>query len=187
MRLMRRTLLENEMRINSRLFTLAALTFIIITALPPAITGAGGLDDSAEVRQAVRRAFNRMKARQYDDLYDSLSSSSRSRISRQRFTSSMRRADDNYRLERMEVGAVRVRGDRAVVDTVIYAQVLKPVEGEGKLVSQQTLVREDGEWKVATGSPSAGLGNRNPRVYLKRDGRWVDLTQAMRAAARRKG
>jgi hypothetical protein len=155
----------------------------MIAARPHTIFGA---DEKAEVRSTVQRIFNQMKSRQYSELYDSLSASSRRRITRERFISSMQRMDDNYQLERIEIGAVRVRGDQAVVDTVIYGRVLKPAEGEGKIVAQQTLVREDGEWHVASASPGAGLSSRPARVYLKRDGRWVDITAALRSAAGRR-
>lgn len=174
------------MRINRRLIWLIAPA-LMIAAWPTALLSAVR-DDKAEVRSAVQRIFNQMQARQYDDLYDSLSKSSRSRMTRQGFTRSMQRADDNYRLERMEIGAVRVRGNTAVVDTVIYGRVLKPSEGEGKIVAQQTLVREDGQWRVSSASPGAGLSSRAARIYLKRDGRWVDITAALRSAAgRRRG
>lgn len=174
------------MRINRRLMWL--LTLALTVAAWPQATPAATADDKAEVRSAVQRIFNQMKSRQYDELYDSLSSSTRQRVTRQRFASSMQRADDNYRLDRMEIGAVRVRGNTAVVDTVIYGRVLKPSEGEGKIVAQQTLVREDGEWRVSSASPGAGLSSRAARIYVKRDGRWVDITALLRSAAgRRRG
>ncbi len=173
------------MSINRRMVLISALALITIAALPQTLLGSG-LDDAADVRKTVRRVFDQMKSHQYDELYNSLSASSRSRITRQRFTSSMQRMEDSYQLERIEIGAVRVRGNTATVDTVIYGRVLKPAEGEGKIVAQQTLVREDGEWRVATGSPAAGLSNRNSRIYLKRDGRWIDVTEMLRAARQRR-
>lgn len=173
------------MKINKSLNWMAALAFISIMVWPQTLKSAA-LDDKAEVRSSVQRIFNQMKSRQYDDLYDSLSASSRARMTRQRFVSSMRRVDDYYRLERMEIGAVRVRRNQAVVDTVIYGRVLKPNEGECKIVAQQTLVREDGQWRVSSASPGAGLSSRASRIYLKQDGRWVDITAAMRSAAGRR-
>lgn len=174
------------MTINKRLASFAIPALLIIAALPQTLPSAS-LDDAAQVRSTVRRVFDQMKSRQYDSLYDSLSASSRSRISRQRFTSSMQRMDNAYQLERIEVGRVRLSGNRAVVDTVIYGRVLKPAEGEGKIVAQQTLVREDGEWRVDSGSTAAGLSSTSSRIYLKRDGRWVDITAALRSAGRRQG
>ncbi|MCA1558068.1 MAG: hypothetical protein LC731_05965, partial [Acidobacteria bacterium] len=151
------------MKINRRLIRLVILASVMIAAMPNAMFGAGA-DDKSEVRSTVQRIFNQMRSRQYNDLYDSLSSSSKKRMTRQRFTSSMQRMDDNYQLERIEIGAVRVRGNTAVVDTVIYGRVLKPAEGEGKIVAQQTLVREDGEWRVSSASPGGGLSSRPGRV-----------------------
>jgi hypothetical protein len=156
-----------------------------IAAVPQTLLSATR-DDKAEVRSAVQRIFSQMKAHQYGELYDSLSASSRARMTRQRFTSSMQRMDDNYQLERIEIGAVRVRGNTAVVDTVIYGRMLKPSEGEGKIVAQQTLVREDGQWRVSSSATGTGLSSRPGRIYLKRDGRWVDVTAAMREAAGRR-
>ena len=134
------------MRMNRGLAWLAALA-LMFAAWPQTLSSAAP-DDRAEVRATVQRIFNQMKSRQYDELYDSLSSSTRRRFTRERFSSSMQRADDNYRLDRIEIGSVRVRGTRAVVDTVIYGRVLRPAEGEGKIVAQQTLLREDGQWRV---------------------------------------
>lgn len=173
------------MRINKQLAQLLPLALLLIMCAPHRLLSAAP-DDASEVRQTVQRIFNQMKSHQYDSLYDSLSASSRSRVSRQRFISSMQKWDDSYRLERIEVGQARVRGNTATVDTVIYGRILKPSEGEGKIVVQQTLVREDGEWRVSMTSPGAGMSSRPARVYLKQDGRWVDITAAIRSAAGRR-
>jgi hypothetical protein len=176
------------MRTIKRLCLFTALAFIIsVAATPHTLVRAVG-DDRAEVRSSVRRIFDQLKSRQYDALYDSLSESSRKRVTRQRFITSMQKWDDVYQIDRVEVGAVSVRGNQAVANTVIYGRMLKPSEGEGKIVAQQTLVREQGEWRVASASTGAGLSGRTARIYLKRDGRWVDITAAMRSAGgRRRG
>ena len=153
--------------------------------------------DEAEVRGVVQTIFQQLKAEQYDKLYDSLPAASRSRISRDRFTDSLKRTNGLYHLDRMEIGAVRVSGDLAAVDTVMYGSVERPLQAEGKIVAQQYLVREDGKWRVATGdlatvrrflaaNPSfaKNFQLRSPRVYIKRDGRWVDLTATLRQARR---
>ena len=79
--------------------------------------------DQSEVRAAVQRIFDQLKAGEYGGLYDSLPSSSRSRISRERFVAALQRSRDLYHLDRIEIGAVRVSGDIAVVDTVMYAHI----------------------------------------------------------------
>lgn len=176
------------MRINKGLMCLIALALMIGGGAQAQGNAAFGADDRAEVRSAVQRIFNHMKAREYDNLYDSLSASSRSRMTRQSFTRSMQRVDDSYRLERLEIGSVRVRRNTAIVDTVIYGRILKPADGEGKIVAQQTLVREDGQWRITSASPGAGLSSRPARIYVKRDGRWVDITAALRSGmGRRRG
>jgi len=172
------------MKTSRRFISLITVALTLIIALPASLAGAP--DDAAEVRQTVRRSFERLKAGQYSEVYDSLSASSRARITRQRFVRSMEGTRDIYELDRMEIGRVRVSGNRATVTTTIYGRVLKPTAGEGKIVAQQTLVREDGEWRVATGSPSMGLGSTSPRIYVRRDGRWVDVTNAVRKSTRRR-
>jgi len=170
------------MKNNRRLFSLATLALIMLMGAPQKLSSAKP-DDRADVRGAVRRIFDQLRSRQYNELYDSLSSSSRKRITRQRFTSSMQKWDDTYTIDRVEVGSVRVRGNTAVAQTTIYGRLLKPSAGEGKIVAQQTLVREDGQWRVSSASTGAGLSGRSARIYLKRDGRWVDITAEIRAAA----
>src|SRR3954469_13289057 len=105
------------MTINKRLAWIAGLAFITLGLWPQTLLSARG-DDATDVRKTVRRVFGQMKSHQYDALYDSLSESSRKRISRQRFTSSMEKWDETYQLDRVEVGRVRVNGDQAVADTV---------------------------------------------------------------------
>jgi hypothetical protein len=144
--------------------------------------------DEAEVRSAVQRIFNQLKSGEYAALYDSLPSSSRSRVSRDRFVSALRQSQGMYRLDSIEVGAVRVAGDLAVVDTVMYAHITKPIDGDGKLVVQQYLVKENGSWRVATGDrptidrflkSNPGFARKFPirrtRAFLKHDGKWVEM------------
>jgi hypothetical protein len=156
-------------------------------------------DDQSEVRGVVRQVFEQLKARQYSALYDRMPESSQRRISRERFTSSLRRTSDMYELERLEIGAVRVSGDVAVVDTVMYGRVSRPVDSDGKIISQVYLVREGGRWRVVLGdraSMRSMLADysdftrkyppREPRAYVKRDGRWVDVSTVLRRAARKR-
>ena len=102
-------------------------------------------------------------------------------MSRERFSSALKRAQDMYVLDRIDVGQVRVAKDIAVVDTVLYGRVVAPLSAEGKIVVQQYLVREDGKWRVATGDSGtinrflatnpafrAKFPIRQPRVYVNR-------------------
>jgi len=72
-------------------------------------------------------------------------------MSRDRFVNALERAQDFYQLDRLEIGAVKVAGNLAVVDTVLYGRVVAPIQAEGKIVVQQYLTRENGKWRVATG------------------------------------
>jgi hypothetical protein len=184
---------------NNRFSILLAACALSLCASLPAFASVTRASDETEVRGVVQRIFEQLKAGQYGELYDALPASSRTRISRERFTEMLRRSSGMYKLDRMEVGAVRVSGDIASVDTVMYGNVERPVQAEGKIVAQQYLVREEGRWRVATGdratvrrflAANPGFARKfplsEPRVYVKRDGRWVDLTNTLKTATRRR-
>jgi len=177
-----------------RSIPVAALALFLLASLPVRATIAS---DESEVRGVVQMIFEQLKTEQYDKLYDSLPAASRSKVSRERFVDSLRRASGLYHLDRMEIGAVRVSGNLAAVDTVMYGSVERPVQAEGKIVAQQYLVREDGRWRVATGDRATvqrflaanptfakKFQIRQPRVYTKQNGRWVDITPLLRQARR---
>jgi hypothetical protein len=149
--------------------------------------------DANDVRNTVQNVFTQLKARDYSSLYDLLPGSSRNRMSRDRFVNALQRAQDFYQLDRLEIGAVKVNGNLAVVDTVLYGRVVAPIQAEGKIVVQQYLVREDGKWRVATGDQSAvrkflaqnpafakGFKIRPPRIYIKQDNKWVEFNPGRR-------
>ena len=144
--------------------------------------------DQADVRAMVQSVFEQLKSHNYEALYDSLPGAARNRMSRDRFVNALQRAQDFYELDRMDVGAIKVMGNLAVVDTVLYGRVVNPIQAEGKIVAQQYLLREDGKWRVATGDRSTvkkflaanpGFGKgfklREPRVYVKQDDKWVEF------------
>ena len=144
----------------------------------------------AEVRAVVQQIFQQLKDKNYEALYDTLPAASRSRITRERFASQLRHTQDMYVLERIEIGKTSVSGDFAVVDTVLYGSV---VNTDGKIVVQQYLVREEGKWRVATGdrptikrflaaNPAFArkFQIREPRVFVKKDGDWIEFTPPQR-------
>ncbi|HSQ24551.1 MAG TPA: hypothetical protein VLN44_09075 [Pyrinomonadaceae bacterium] len=157
------------------------------------ICGLNGLaaaspSDESDVRNAVQHIFNQLKSGQYGSLYDSLPSSSRARISRERLVQGLQRSQNVFQLQRIEIGAVRVSGNLAVVDTVMYAHLSQPFDSDGKLVVQQYLIREDGAWRVATGdnatintflknNPSFGrkFPIRKPQAFINQDGKWIPV------------
>jgi hypothetical protein len=145
--------------------------------------------DEAEVREMVSKVFQQLKSHDYGSVYDGLPNSSRSRMSRDRFVNALERAQGIYELDRMDVGIVKIAGNLAVVDTVLYGRVTLPVQAEGKIVVQQYLIKEDGKWRVATGdqptikkflaanpSFSKGFRIKQPQIYVKQDGKWVEFT-----------
>ncbi len=192
-------LLMNMKMKNKRFSILLAASALLLVALLPARALPASPSDETEVRGVAQAVFEQLKAGRYGELYDVLPAASRSRISRERFVDMLRRSGGTYRLDRMEIGAVRVSGDIAVVDTVMYGSVERPIQAEGKIVAQQYLVREEGRWRVATGdratvrrflATNPGFAKRfpirDPRVYVKRDGRWIDLSSTLKAASQRR-
>ncbi|HYE64186.1 MAG TPA: hypothetical protein VD966_01310 [Pyrinomonadaceae bacterium] len=183
------------MRINRHVKVIAA--FVLLFVLAPCAMEAQAASDEAEVRAVVRRVFEQLKSGQYGALYDALPAASRSRISRERFKNALERNEDMYKLDRLEISSVRVSGDLAVVDTVMYGRVLRPTVSEGKIIAQQYLVREGGKWRVATGERSTvqrllaanprfaqKFNVRAPRIYIKRDGNWIDVSSLTRSSRR---
>jgi hypothetical protein len=161
------------------------LAAVIVLCTTPFV---GYANDQAEVRSVVQKVFEQLKTHDYARLYDVLPDSSRKRMSRERFVSALERAQDFYQLDRMEVGTVRVAGNLAVVDTVLFGRVVSPIQAEGKIAAQQYLVRENGSWRVATGDQSTvkkflaanpgfskGFTIRQPRVYVKQDNKWIEF------------
>lgn len=144
--------------------------------------------DQSDVRATVQSVFDQLKAHNYDSLYDLLPGSARNRMSRERFVSSLQRAQDFYQLDRLDIGATKVMGNLAVVDTVLYGRVVNPIQAEGKIVVQQYLLKEDGRWRVATGDQSTvkkflaanpgfskGFRIQQPRVYIKQNDKWIEF------------
>ena len=176
-------------RNNSKL----SLIVLVMVALFPALVSGS---EETQVRSTVQRVFQQLKSRDYSGLYDSLPSSSRARMSRERFVNALKRAQDIYVLDRMDIGPVRVSNNLAVVDTVLYGRVITPFQTEGKIIVQQYLVQEGGEWRVATGdngtikrflasNPSFArkFPIRRPRIYVKQNGNWVEFSPPRRPPA----
>jgi hypothetical protein len=161
------------------------LTVILVAFLAVSVQAS----DETDVRGTVQQVFQQLKTKDYNSLYEFLPESTRSRMSKQRFSDALRRSQDTYELDRMDVGTVRIAKDLAVVDTVLYGRVVRPIQAEGKIVVQQYLVKEGGKWRVATGDQSTTqrfldsnpqfakqFPIKQPRVYVKQDGNWVEFT-----------
>ncbi len=165
-------------------FTIGLLVAGILWLSPSVARGS----EETEVRAVVQQVFQQLKSRDYAGVYDYLPSTTRNRMSRERFVNALKRAQDRYELDRISIGSVRVSGNVAVADSELYGRLTKPFEAEGKIVVQQYLVREDGKWRVATGD-SATIQRflkanptfarkfpiRQPRIYMKQDGKWIEF------------
>ncbi len=150
------------------------------------LTRAGS--DESDVRNAVQHIFDQLKNGQYESLYDSLPSSSRARLSRDKLVQGLRRSQNMFQLQRIDIGPVRVSGNIAVVDTTMYAHVNQPFDADGKLIVQQYLIREDGKWRVATGDATTinSFLKNNPtfarkfpikktRAFVNQNGKWIEI------------
>jgi hypothetical protein len=179
--------IKMAMRIKSIILSCLILTLGIIT---PTSTAAS---NESEVRSAVQRIFDQLKNGHYDALYDSLPSSSQSRISRDRLVKGLQQTRNLYQLQRLEIGAVRVAGNIAVVDTVMYAHIAQPFDADGKLVVQQYLVKENGGWRVATGDRATidRFLKSNPdfarkfpikrtHAFINQNGKWIEIPLGQR-------
>jgi hypothetical protein len=144
--------------------------------------------EETDVRGVVQQVFQQLQSRDYATIYESLPSSTRNRMSRERFVNALKRAQDRYVLDRINIGSVRVSGNVAVADTELYGRLTQPLKAEGKIAVQQYLVREDGKWRVATGDGATiqrflkanptfarKFPIRQPRIYLKQDSKWVEF------------
>ena len=169
---------------NIRRVTIALL--ILFSGLGAIVTAAPS--DESDVRNAVQHIFNQLKSGEYGSLYDSLPSSSRARISRERLVDGLQRSQNFLKLQRIEIGAIRVSGNLAVVDTIMYAHLTQPLDADAKLIVQQYLIREDGSWKVATGD-NGTINNflknnpsfakkfpiKKPQALINQNGKWVPI------------
>jgi hypothetical protein len=185
----------NRWREMTRLLRQAILTALLICWFIGAPMETARASEQSDVRAAVQRIFDQLKSGQYEMLYDGLPSSSRTRISRDRFVTALRNTRNLYRLERIEIGTPRVSGNIAVVDTTMYAHINKPFDADGKLVVQQYLIREDGAWRVATGDNATinrflqsnpGFARKfpikRPRAFVNQSGKWVEFPMGRKAS-----
>ena len=161
---------------------------ILIASFTVAGPQSAQASDESDVRAAVQQIFDQLKAGQYEALYDTLPSSSRARITRDRFVTALGNTRNLYQLDRIEIGSPRISGNIAVVETTMYAHITKPFDGDGKLVVQQYLIREDGKWRVATGD-NATINRflksnpafarkfpiQQPRAFINQNGKWLEM------------
>lgn len=160
-------------------FAILAIAFICVTPVKAS--------DQSDVRNTIQNVFDQLKSQNYSALYDLLPGASRNRMSRDRFVSALERAQGFYQLDRLDIGTIKVMGNLAVVDTVLYGRVVNPIQAEGKIVVQQYLLREDGGWRVATGDQSSvkkflaenpGFKQfkiQQPRVYIRQGDKWIEF------------
>jgi hypothetical protein len=194
--------LKIEMKNKNFTFTVGLLAAIFLVTLAGGLVAsaarAGVASSEAEARGTVERAFQQLKGGDYNSLYEVLPSASQRRVTRERFVGALERTRGMYELERLEIGAVRVAGNLGMVDSVVYGRVRAPFAGEAKIVARQYLVREGDRWRVTTGDAATirpllaanpAFAKKypftQPRIYLKRDNRWVDVSKELGSIRRR--
>ncbi len=145
-------------------------------------------------RTAVITFFSRLKTGQYDVLYDQLPSQIQQQASREQTVRSLKRLGAFIVMERMEVGRLQQRGNFAVIDTIIYGRLSRPMKlqgeeiVEGRMTIQQYLIKEGKEWRVITADDrtrafflrqnpefSRGFTLASPQFAYKRGSIWQPL------------
>jgi len=199
---MKRKNLKIEMKNKNFAFNARLLAAILLLTLAGSSVATAAparvASSEAEARGTVERAFQQLKGGDYNSLYEVLPSASQRRVTRERFVGALERTRGMYELDRLEIGAVRIAGDLGMVDSVVYGRVRAPFAGEAKIVARQYLVREGGRWRVTTGDAATirpllatnpAFAKKypftQPRVYLKRDNRWVDISKELGGLRRR--
>ncbi|HWQ33952.1 MAG TPA: hypothetical protein VNQ79_13965 [Blastocatellia bacterium] len=172
-----------------RKFLIALFVYSSLMALPVQAQRGG------DARAAVQSFFNLLKMKKYQELYAFLPREMQQRVTREQLVQMLKRLDDFITIERMEIGRVQQRSiagnSFAVIDTTLYGQLKRPLQlnGEpveaGKVIVQQYLFREDGQWKVATADGhtraqflkrypefSRGFQFTQPQFFLRQNGQW---------------
>jgi len=173
--------------------SLPIISTLVFALLLSTFAALAAPSDQSDVRAAVQHIFDQLKSGQYEALYDALPNSARTRLRREQLVQGLQRSQNAFQLQRIEIGSVSVSGNLAVVDTTMFAHIAKPLEGDGKLVVQQYLIREDGKWKVATGDTETinrflksnpGFARRfpirKPRAFINQNGKWIELPLGQR-------
>jgi hypothetical protein len=175
-----------KMKLKYSRLTATAFAALLLLSAPGSFLGQPSQESA--VRAVVQQVFSQLQSHDYNSVYDSLPSATRTRMSKSRFVSALQRAQDRYVLDRIGIGNVRVSGDLAVADTELFGRISQPFPAEGKIAVQQYLVREDGKWRVATGdngtiqrflksNPAFArkFPIRQPRIYVKQGDKWVEF------------
>ncbi len=145
-------------------------------------------------RAAVQNFFKRLKAGQYDAVYDDLPSQVQQQVTREQLIQSLKRLESFLVMDKMEIGRVQQRAEAAVVDTTIYGRLKRPmkIEGEdifeGRVDVQQYLIKEGRDWRVITADDrtrayflrrnpefNRGFELSAPRFAYKKRGEWQPL------------
>ncbi len=151
---------------------------IIAGLLAPFPLAGQGAGDERRVRTAVQRFFSLLQRGRYSELYSLLPTSLRKQTTPDELEQSLRRLGQFIAIENLTIGQIQQQGDIAVVETVITGRMKrevpgrisghppsekpsKPAAGRGRVTAQQYLIREDGQWRVATAD------SRSQQLFLR--------------------
>ena len=175
------------MNISMKLVLLACLLVL-------AVETRAAIDETKAVRGTLERYFTLLKTGRYERVYDLLPLSAQGVTSRQEMAAGLSRLTELLRFEKIEIGRIEQKGGMAVAATAIYGTLAQPVTlngetiSQGRVTSQQYLIREQGRWKIASVNevtlrlflkehPAAGtlFSQQYTRFELLRNGQWVRM------------
>ena len=150
-------------------------------------------------RAVVLAFFAQLKAQEYDKLYEHLPAQLQQQLTREQLVAGLKRLPSFIELQRMEIGRGQQKDDTAVIDTTIFGTLKQPLKlngaevTEGRIVVQQYLVKENGQWKIATADERTRaffLKRRPeftqqfqlapPQLSVKQNGQWQAFGRTMR-------
>lgn len=177
-------------------FRLTILTFLMLaTANLPVASPS----NEKAIRMSLQKYFNLLRTGRYGELYNTLPSAFQKQSTREEVAESLSRIGEFLKLSRMEIGRIEVRsieqqGEFAVAATTIFGQLTRPITlnnreiRQGRISSQQYLIRENGTWKIASANERTlrGFMKDHPevatlfpqtrtRLELLSDGKWIRM------------
>ncbi|MBK9314855.1 MAG: hypothetical protein IPM55_11520 [Acidobacteria bacterium] len=154
-------------------------------------------------RGAVVRIFALLKAGEYAEIYQYLPNSMQQRTTREQLDQSLSRLQNFLLIDRITVGKTQQSGETAVVETTILGRLKRPLTvngatiSEGRVIAQQILAKEDGQWKLITADnrtrdlflkehPDFKNNFRltEPQLFFRQNGKWMPLATALSRTGR---
>ena len=187
-------------RARSLFGSTAAASLLLLMVIPLCFGGSSeaiAQTKGPSARATIQSFFENLKSQRYDALYEYLPMQVQKQITREQLAFSLKRLDSILQIEKMEIGRVQQRGDFAVIDTVLYGRLKRPMKiggedaYEGRVAVQQLLLKEGEQWKVITADDRTrriyqqtnpeferGFQFKPPRFEFKQNGAWRPFNPA---------